>query len=181
MFKNNLSSNSVAYGSWYDHVKGWWEKRKDYRILYLFYEDMQEVRNICEIPSLLKNNNNNNKKPVIFLLGMMVLLLLAQQCGYSTISAGSFPLNFSYHCCLLLEIRHVSQIVWTTSHCLCYPHRDGVLKSELECSYIHFLFPPFQWIPPIQEFKVIRRIHRESLASFTHLSSLSLYQLSLFC
>ncbi|XP_053886581.1 sulfotransferase 1B1-like isoform X2 [Malaclemys terrapin pileata] len=32
----------VAYGSWYDHVKGWWEKRKDHPILYLLYEDMKE-------------------------------------------------------------------------------------------------------------------------------------------
>lgn len=34
----------MAYGSWYDHVKGWWEKAKDYRILFLYYEDMKEVR-----------------------------------------------------------------------------------------------------------------------------------------
>ncbi|XP_019377792.1 PREDICTED: sulfotransferase family cytosolic 1B member 1-like isoform X1 [Gavialis gangeticus] len=32
----------VAFGSWYDHVKGWWEKRQDHPILYLFYEDMKE-------------------------------------------------------------------------------------------------------------------------------------------
>lgn len=39
-----LCLHLVAFGSWYDHIKGWWEKKKDYRILYLFYEDMKEVR-----------------------------------------------------------------------------------------------------------------------------------------
>lgn len=43
-FASILSFNLVAFGSWYDHVKAWWEKRKDYHILYLFYEDMKEVR-----------------------------------------------------------------------------------------------------------------------------------------
>uniref|UniRef100_A0A8D0GZ05 Sulfotransferase n=1 Tax=Sphenodon punctatus TaxID=8508 RepID=A0A8D0GZ05_SPHPU len=32
----------VAFGSWYDHVKSWWEKRKGHPILYLFYEDLKE-------------------------------------------------------------------------------------------------------------------------------------------
>ncbi|XP_012785513.2 sulfotransferase 1 family member D1 [Ochotona princeps] len=41
-FLEKFIAGKVAYGSWYDHVKGWWEKREDYRILYLFYEDMQE-------------------------------------------------------------------------------------------------------------------------------------------
>ena len=38
------SLHAVAYGSWYDHVKGYWERRKDHPILYLFYEDLKEVR-----------------------------------------------------------------------------------------------------------------------------------------
>lgn len=34
----------VAFGSWYDHVSSWWDKRSDHPMLYLFYEDMKEVR-----------------------------------------------------------------------------------------------------------------------------------------
>ncbi|XP_030064680.1 sulfotransferase 1 family member D1-like isoform X1 [Microcaecilia unicolor] len=41
-FLQKYMDGKVSYGSWYDHVKGWWEKKKDYRILYLFYEDMKE-------------------------------------------------------------------------------------------------------------------------------------------
>lgn len=33
----------VSYGSWYQHVKEWWELRQTHPVLYLFYEDMKEV------------------------------------------------------------------------------------------------------------------------------------------
>lgn len=37
---------TVSWGSWYDHVKGYWVEREKKNILYLFYEDMKEVRRI---------------------------------------------------------------------------------------------------------------------------------------
>eukprot|EP00066_Takifugu_rubripes_P029887 XP_011619153.1 PREDICTED: cytosolic sulfotransferase 3-like [Takifugu rubripes] len=34
----------LLYGSWYDHVNGWWKKKQSYaNIHYMFYEDMIEV------------------------------------------------------------------------------------------------------------------------------------------
>ncbi|KAL6041701.1 hypothetical protein STEG23_009893, partial [Scotinomys teguina] len=33
---------NVLYGSWYDHVKSWWKKSNNSRILFVFYEDMIE-------------------------------------------------------------------------------------------------------------------------------------------
>ncbi|XP_023408997.1 sulfotransferase 1 family member D1 [Loxodonta africana] len=41
-FLDKFIAGKVCFGSWYEHVKGWWEKMKDYPILYLFYEDMKE-------------------------------------------------------------------------------------------------------------------------------------------
>ncbi|XP_008588510.1 PREDICTED: sulfotransferase 1 family member D1-like [Galeopterus variegatus] len=52
-FLDKFMAGKVSFGSWYDHVKGWWEKRKDYRIFYLLYEDMKENPK-CEIQKLLK-------------------------------------------------------------------------------------------------------------------------------
>ncbi|XP_021010908.2 sulfotransferase 1C2, partial [Mus caroli] len=34
-------NGKVSWGSWFDHVKGWWEIRDKYQILFLFYEDMK--------------------------------------------------------------------------------------------------------------------------------------------
>uniref|UniRef100_A0A2K6FBT5 Sulfotransferase n=1 Tax=Propithecus coquereli TaxID=379532 RepID=A0A2K6FBT5_PROCO len=36
------SVGSVCWGSWYDHVKGWWKAKDQHRILYLFYEEMKK-------------------------------------------------------------------------------------------------------------------------------------------
>lgn len=41
-FLDSYMKGYVCYGSWHDHVKGWWEKRHGQNILYLFYEDLKE-------------------------------------------------------------------------------------------------------------------------------------------
>uniref|UniRef100_A0A2K6GJL7 Sulfotransferase n=1 Tax=Propithecus coquereli TaxID=379532 RepID=A0A2K6GJL7_PROCO len=35
-------NGKVAWGSWFDHVRGWWEMKDRYQILFLFYEDIKK-------------------------------------------------------------------------------------------------------------------------------------------
>lgn len=41
-FLEKFMAGEVFYGSWYQHVKEWWELSRTYPVLYLFYEDMKE-------------------------------------------------------------------------------------------------------------------------------------------
>ncbi|XP_040831601.1 sulfotransferase 1C4 isoform X2 [Ochotona curzoniae] len=36
------SVGCVCWGSWHDHVKGWWKAKDQHNILFLFYEDMKK-------------------------------------------------------------------------------------------------------------------------------------------
>uniref|UniRef100_A0A8C1GKR8 Sulfotransferase n=1 Tax=Cyprinus carpio TaxID=7962 RepID=A0A8C1GKR8_CYPCA len=46
----------LGWGSWYDHVKGYWKERHNKKILYILYEDMKEdpVREVTRIAQFLK-------------------------------------------------------------------------------------------------------------------------------
>ncbi|KAL1788043.1 sulfotransferase 1A1 [Sigmodon hispidus] len=41
-FLENFMDGKVSYGSWYQHMKEWWELTHTHPVLYLFYEDMKE-------------------------------------------------------------------------------------------------------------------------------------------
>ncbi|XP_008115733.1 sulfotransferase 1C1 isoform X2 [Anolis carolinensis] len=52
-FLENFMAGKVTWGSWFDHVRGWWEAKDHHPILYLFYEDMkknpgQEIQKVAE-------------------------------------------------------------------------------------------------------------------------------------
>ncbi|XP_008251206.2 sulfotransferase 1C4-like [Oryctolagus cuniculus] len=49
----NFLAGKVCWGSWHDHVKGWWKAKDQHNILYLFYEEMkknpkQEIQKLAE-------------------------------------------------------------------------------------------------------------------------------------
>uniref|UniRef100_A0A4W4HGI2 Sulfotransferase n=1 Tax=Electrophorus electricus TaxID=8005 RepID=A0A4W4HGI2_ELEEL len=39
---HKFMKGNLGWGSWYDHVKGYWKQREKQNILYLFFEDMKE-------------------------------------------------------------------------------------------------------------------------------------------
>ncbi|XP_043942204.1 sulfotransferase 1 family member D1-like isoform X2 [Protopterus annectens] len=38
----NFMKGNLSFGSWYDHVRNWWENKDRHRMLYMFYEDMKK-------------------------------------------------------------------------------------------------------------------------------------------
>ncbi|XP_008051936.1 sulfotransferase 1A1 [Carlito syrichta] len=41
-FLEKFMAGEVSHGSWYQHVREWWELSRTHPVLYLFYEDMKE-------------------------------------------------------------------------------------------------------------------------------------------
>ncbi|TRZ02473.1 hypothetical protein DNTS_030297 [Danionella cerebrum] len=55
-------SNAVAWGSWFEHVKGYWNERHTKKILYIFFEDMKEdpIREVTRIAEFLECQLSKN-------------------------------------------------------------------------------------------------------------------------
>ncbi|MED6253288.1 Cytosolic sulfotransferase 1 [Ataeniobius toweri] len=57
-FLQNFMQGKVVFGSWYQHVTAWWEKKQTYSNLhYMFYEDLiedsgQEINRLCSFLGL---------------------------------------------------------------------------------------------------------------------------------
>ncbi|XP_049916564.1 sulfotransferase 1 family member D1-like isoform X1 [Epinephelus moara] len=52
-FMPKFMQGELSWGSWYDHVKGYWMEREKKNILYLFYEDMKENPR-CEVERIMR-------------------------------------------------------------------------------------------------------------------------------
>ncbi|XP_016851650.2 sulfotransferase 1C4 [Anolis carolinensis] len=54
-FMENFIAGKVCWGSWFNHVQGWWKAKDHHPILYLFYEDIKEdpAREIQKIAQFL--------------------------------------------------------------------------------------------------------------------------------
>lgn len=57
-FFESFRSGSLSWGSWFDHVIGWWKAKDKHQILYIFYEDMIEdpQREIHKIMTFLEKD-----------------------------------------------------------------------------------------------------------------------------
>uniref|UniRef100_A0A8C9WTT1 Sulfotransferase n=1 Tax=Scleropages formosus TaxID=113540 RepID=A0A8C9WTT1_SCLFO len=61
---DKFNTGQLVFGSWYDHVQGWWEKSRSYsRICYVFFEDMREISRLCSFLGL--SPNETQKKEVL--------------------------------------------------------------------------------------------------------------------
>ncbi|XP_036446533.1 sulfotransferase family 1, cytosolic sulfotransferase 5 isoform X2 [Colossoma macropomum] len=54
-YLEKFMKGQLGWGSWYDHVKGYWREKQNKNILYLFYEDMKEnpAREVVRIAEFL--------------------------------------------------------------------------------------------------------------------------------
>uniref|UniRef100_A0A3B4FWE3 Sulfotransferase n=1 Tax=Pundamilia nyererei TaxID=303518 RepID=A0A3B4FWE3_9CICH len=65
---HRFMEGKMVFGSWYDHVNGWWKKKQTYsNIHYMFYEDMIEdtEREIDKLCSFLSLSNSAEDKKMI--------------------------------------------------------------------------------------------------------------------
>ncbi|XP_029011302.1 cytosolic sulfotransferase 2-like isoform X2 [Betta splendens] len=66
-YLRNFMDGKVVFGSWYDHVNGWWQKKQTYsNIHYMFYEDLiedcgREIDRLCSFLGLSPTLEEKNR------------------------------------------------------------------------------------------------------------------------
>uniref|UniRef100_A0A672K2D7 Sulfotransferase n=1 Tax=Sinocyclocheilus grahami TaxID=75366 RepID=A0A672K2D7_SINGR len=85
-----------VFGSWYDHVNGWWEKKQTYsNLLYMFFEDMVEDtgREVARLCSFLGLSTSAEQKEKITKGVQFDAMKQNKMTNYSTIPVMDFKIS----------------------------------------------------------------------------------------
>ncbi|KPP78034.1 Cytosolic sulfotransferase 3-like [Scleropages formosus] len=95
-FLQRFKKGDVVFGSWYDHVKNWWEKKEiNSNILYMFYEDLaedtdREINRICSFLGISPSKEERD-----YVRGQVDFNTMKnnRMANYSTISVMDFKIS----------------------------------------------------------------------------------------
>ncbi|KAJ3580826.1 hypothetical protein NHX12_017473 [Muraenolepis orangiensis] len=93
-YQQKFMDGKVVFGSWYDHVTGWWE-RKDPKVHYMFFEDMVEDtgREIDKLCSFLGSTWTGEEKERIRHLVKFDNMKKDKMVNYLTVKAMDFKIS----------------------------------------------------------------------------------------
>ncbi|KAF5892119.1 sulfotransferase 1C1-like [Clarias magur] len=96
-YVQKFMKGTLSWGSWYDHVKGYWKEREKRNILYLFYEDMKENprREILRIMQYLDLSLSDDIIDKIINLTSFQVMKDNPMANYSTIPKEVFDFSIS--------------------------------------------------------------------------------------
>uniref|UniRef100_A0A8C4TJN1 Sulfotransferase n=2 Tax=Erpetoichthys calabaricus TaxID=27687 RepID=A0A8C4TJN1_ERPCA len=88
-FLEEFINGEMVFGSWYDHVRGWWDKKESQPILYLLYEDLKEnlPREIDKICRFLGRELSVADKQKVVSQTSFDVMKSSPMANYSTCSA----------------------------------------------------------------------------------------------
>uniref|UniRef100_A0A1A7XYF8 Sulfotransferase n=1 Tax=Iconisemion striatum TaxID=60296 RepID=A0A1A7XYF8_9TELE len=95
-FFQRFIDGKMAFGSWYDHVNGWWEKKQTYsNIHYMFFEDLAEDtgREIDKLCSFLGTSPSADAKDKVVSGVQFDNMKKNKMANYSTIPVMDFKIS----------------------------------------------------------------------------------------
>uniref|UniRef100_A0A672JSX4 Sulfotransferase n=2 Tax=Sinocyclocheilus grahami TaxID=75366 RepID=A0A672JSX4_SINGR len=86
-YLEKFMKGQLGWGSWYDHVKGYWRERHNKKILYILYEDMKEdpVREVTRIAQFLERQLSKSTIEHIVQMTAFSVMRENPMANYSTI------------------------------------------------------------------------------------------------
>ncbi|CAL8325292.1 unnamed protein product [Merluccius merluccius] len=95
-FLQRFMDGKMVFGSWYDHVTGWWERKQSHpKLHYMFFEDMVEDtgREIDKLCSFLGSTSTGEEKEKIRHLVQFDNMKKDDMANYSTVKVMDFKIS----------------------------------------------------------------------------------------